>query len=116
MTTPDLPNPETRLIRVTVELMDELLTRTDDGYRLTVEWGDPYEAVGGESLYVPTVKTTDDGMRVVPAALIEEVTRLRAVADLVEPFAFCDATDRREPCNLPTCRNCTLRTALEATR
>jgi hypothetical protein len=32
--------------------------------------------------------------------------------ELIEPFVFCDATDKREPCNLPTCRNCTLRAAL----
>ena len=40
---------------------------------------------------------------------------LSAAYNLLIPHAFCDATDKREPCNLPTCRACRTRAFIEST-
>lgn len=65
-------NDDTRLIRVSEELLDTFGGRTESGLRLSYEWGKPTEFVaqGGDALpiYMPVVHTTDDGMCVVKRA------------------------------------------------
>lgn len=75
------PEEPTRLIRVSVELLDSLGSRTFDGRAITAEWGEPVGSCGVEpglifDIYEPTFTTTDDGYSLVPTA---EFDRLRAV-------------------------------------
>ena len=58
---------ETRLIRVSVDLLQFIGTRAGDGRKLSYEWGEPVEHVisfegGEEPVYVPTITATDDAM------------------------------------------------------
>lgn len=59
-----------RLIRVSADLLDLFGTRTEDGRRMTAEWGDP----DADGIYEPVFTATDDGMTLIPVA---ELTRLR---------------------------------------
>lgn len=59
----------TRLVRVSADLLDALGARTEDGRRLTAEWGDPIGNTANlthdEPIYEPTITATDDGHTVV---------------------------------------------------
>lgn len=77
---------QTRLIEVTIELIDTFGGRTLDGRRLSYEWGEPTATIGDErgitrDVWTPTITATDDGMVVVEraevAALTAEVHRLK---------------------------------------
>jgi len=56
--------PRTRLILAAESLLDDFGTRTEDGHKLTAEWGEP----SPEGWYSPTFHIHDDGMEVRPKA------------------------------------------------
>jgi len=80
-------NETTRLIRVSIDLLDSFGTRTADGRLLAAEWGDPVASCGVEpglvmDIYEPTFTATDDGMTLVS----HEAVRDRAPCPEVEPL------------------------------
>lgn len=63
------PLPEgTRLIAIADDLLENLGTRTDDGFALTAEWGEPTP----EGWYEPIFTATDDGSVVVKEDELDE--------------------------------------------
>lgn len=72
-----------RLIRIAEDLLESFGTRTDDGRKLTAEWG-PVVAYAGDSrgiecdIYEPVFTATDDGMVVLPAEALAVVKAAEA--------------------------------------
>jgi hypothetical protein len=56
--------PGTRLILASENLFEQFGTRTDDGRKITAEWGEPTT----EGWYSPTFTVTDDGYLLVSEA------------------------------------------------
>ncbi len=58
-------NDGTRLIRVSIDLLETFGSRAEDGRALSFEWNAPTEFVNGiEPVYIPTVTMTDDGFHI----------------------------------------------------
>lgn len=68
-----------RLIRASEELIPQWGTRTNDGRRITAEWGEP----DAEGIYEPIFTVTDDGMVIIPLWRYEML--LAAVNEAVKP-------------------------------
>lgn len=71
----------TRLVRVSENLIDDLLLRTVDGRLLLADWGEP--DAGG--FYEPVFRAVDDGMTVVGR---EEIEWLRDVVENITPSEY----------------------------
>ena len=56
--------PGTRLILASENLLEQFGARTEDGRKITAEWGDP----NTDGWYSPTFTVTDDGKRLVSEA------------------------------------------------
>jgi len=56
--------PGTRLILASENLLEQFGTRTEDGRKITAEWGDP----NTDGWYSPTFTVTDDGYLLVSEA------------------------------------------------
>lgn len=79
-----------RLIQITDGLLENFGTRTDDGRKLTAEWG-PVVAYAGDSrgieceIYEPVFTATDDGMTVVR----REKVAIAAADTTHTPYVCC---------------------------
>ena len=72
----------TRLIRASEDVLATFGTRTDDGRRITAEWGEPigHCSDSDEYIYEPTFTATDDGYSIVSTEELEGLRREREVA------------------------------------
>jgi hypothetical protein len=71
------PPEHTRLILASEDLLESWGTRTEDGRRITAEWGEPDE----HGWYTPIFTATDDGMAVGLAADLALADAVREVVD-----------------------------------
>ena len=60
-----------RPVLVDFAILDTIALRTDDGWLLTVDWGEP----DTDGVFSPTLTRHDDGMRMVSAATLHELER-----------------------------------------
>ena len=112
----------TRLILASENILEQFGTRTDNGWAITAEWGEPRP----EGWYEPVFTTTDDGSVLLSPA---EAARYRAIEEAAQDVAdgrhiavdgetrdewcfFCDAMTGHEQ----WCGWVALRTALGASR
>lgn len=94
----DEPTERTRLILVSEDILESWVTRTEDGRRITAEWGEQKP----EGWYEPTFTATDDGMTVTTteraatgAAVgrLPDFARLEKVGDHWWVFLYATQTD-----------------------
>jgi hypothetical protein len=60
-----------RPVVIELALLDDFALRTDDGHRLTLQWGEPDE----NGVYIPTLTMVDDGKVVIDREVLALLER-----------------------------------------
>ncbi len=73
---------DARLIRVAEDFVERMRLRTDEGWLITVTWGEP----DTDGVYEPILTATDDGCVLVRAGVLDRLRKIEAAARLVSEW------------------------------